>query len=88
MTNVLGWMPQELLGKNFIHEFVDPESRAELSAAWDAVMMQKSQQAVYNCKVRSQSGQVIPLNINIEAFLNPYSEEMEFIICTHTKFVN
>lgn len=83
VTAILGYQPQELLGKS-CYDFVHPDELAAMKDHCDTVIKQKGQVYVTQYRFRARSGEWVGLRKSSFAFLNPYSNDIEYIVSTNT----
>lgn len=48
------------------------------------VMKLKEQQVTVQVRLRTKAGDFLPFSITAYKFLNPYSEEFEYVVASHT----
>lgn len=78
----VGYQPQELLGKNIL-ELAHPEDQGLLRDSFQQVMKLKGQVLSVMFRFRSKSREWIWMRTSSFTFQNPFSEEIEYIICTN-----
>ncbi|KAM6936147.1 aryl hydrocarbon receptor nuclear translocator isoform 5-T5 [Lycodopsis pacificus] len=78
----VGYQPQELLGKNIL-EFAYPEDQGLLRDSFQQVVKLKGQVLSVMFRFRSKSREWIWMRTSSFTFQNPFSEEIEYIICTN-----
>uniref|UniRef100_A0A3B4CLD3 Aryl hydrocarbon receptor nuclear translocator n=1 Tax=Pygocentrus nattereri TaxID=42514 RepID=A0A3B4CLD3_PYGNA len=78
----VGYQPQELLGKNFL-EFAHPEDQGLLRDSLQQVVKLRGQVLSVMFRFRAKSREWIWMRTSSFTFQNPYSEEIEYIICTN-----
>ncbi|KAM7420897.1 hypothetical protein PAMA_015213 [Pampus argenteus] len=78
----IGYQPQELLGKNIL-ELAHPEDQGLLRDSFQQVMKLKGQVLSVMFRFRSKSREWIWMRTSSFTFQNPFSEEIEYIICTN-----
>lgn len=83
VAGILGYQPQELLGKS-CYDFFHPEVQSHMKDTFEQVLKLKGQVVTVMCRFRSKMGDWIYLRTSSFAFINPYSNEVEYIVCTHT----
>ncbi|XP_075897397.1 aryl hydrocarbon receptor nuclear translocator-like isoform X2 [Nelusetta ayraudi] len=83
----VGYQPQELLGKNIL-ELAHPEDQGLVRDSFQQVVKMKGQVLSVMFRFRSKSGEWIWMRTNSFTFQNPYSEEIEYIICTNVNVKN
>lgn len=83
VKNVLDYIPTDLLGKS-CYEFFHRDDQSHMRESFDQVLKQKGQMFSLMYRFRSKNGQYVWLRTQAYAFLNPYSEEVEYIVCTNS----
>ena len=83
VTGILGYQPQELLGKSCF-DFLHPEDLNHMKESFEQVLKLKGQVMLVLYRFRSKSCEWVYIRTNSFAFLNPYSDEIEYIVCTNT----
>ncbi|KAI4896922.1 hypothetical protein NFI96_031624 [Prochilodus magdalenae] len=78
----VGYQPQDLLGKNFL-EFAHPEDQGLLRDSLQQVVKLRGQVLSVMFRFRAKSREWIWMRTSSFTFQNPYSEEIEYIICTN-----
>uniref|UniRef100_A0A671PYC6 Aryl hydrocarbon receptor nuclear translocator n=1 Tax=Sinocyclocheilus anshuiensis TaxID=1608454 RepID=A0A671PYC6_9TELE len=78
----VGFQPQELLGKNVL-EFAHPEDQGLLRDSLQQVVKLRGQVLSVMFRFRSKSREWIWMRTSSFTFQNPFSEEIEYIICTN-----
>ncbi|XP_049903612.1 aryl hydrocarbon receptor nuclear translocator isoform X6 [Epinephelus moara] len=78
----VGYQPQELLGKNIL-ELAHPEDQGLLRDSFQQVVKLKGQVLSVMFRFRSKSREWIWMRTSSFTFQNPFSEEIEYIICTN-----
>ncbi|XP_048076524.1 aryl hydrocarbon receptor nuclear translocator isoform X6 [Ursus arctos] len=79
----VGYQPQELLGKNIV-EFCHPEDQQLLRDSFQQVVKLKGQVLSVMFRFRSKNREWLWMRTSSFTFQNPYSDEIEYIICTNT----
>ncbi|XP_027027405.1 aryl hydrocarbon receptor nuclear translocator isoform X3 [Tachysurus fulvidraco] len=79
----VGYQPQDLLGKNFL-ELAHPEDQGLLRDSLQQVVKLRGQVLSVMFRFCTKSGEWILMRTSSFTFQNPYSEEIEYIICTNT----
>ncbi|KAJ8393073.1 hypothetical protein AAFF_G00067560 [Aldrovandia affinis] len=81
--NVIGYQPQDLLGKDIL-EFSHPEDQNHLRESFQQVIKLKGQvlSVMYRFLMKNRDWMLI--RTSSFTFQNPYSDEIEYIICTNT----
>lgn len=83
VINLLGYAPQELLGKS-CYDFIHNEDQAHMKENFDQVVKMKGQVMNFMYRFRAKSGDWIWLRTNSFAFLNPYTDDIEYVVCTNS----
>lgn len=83
VINLLGYAPQELLGKT-CYDFIHNEDQAHMKENFDQVVKMKGQVMNFMYRFRAKSGDWIWLRTNAFAFLNPYTDDIEYVVCTNS----
>ncbi|XP_033836768.1 aryl hydrocarbon receptor nuclear translocator isoform X3 [Periophthalmus magnuspinnatus] len=78
----IGYQPQDLLGKNIL-ELAHPEDQGLLRDSFQQVLKLKGQVLSVMFRFRSKSREWIWMRTSSFTFQNPFSEEIEYIICTN-----
>ncbi|XP_049573394.1 aryl hydrocarbon receptor nuclear translocator 2 isoform X2 [Syngnathus scovelli] len=81
--NVIGYQPQDLLGKDIL-EFCHPEDQSHLRESFQQVMKLKGQVLSVMYRFRMKNREWMLIRTSSFTFQNPYSDEIEYIICTNT----
>ncbi|XP_073957912.1 aryl hydrocarbon receptor nuclear translocator homolog isoform X6 [Choristoneura fumiferana] len=82
-AQVLGYAPADLLGK-LCYEFYHPEDQQHMRDNFDQVLKLKGQIISLMYRFRTKSREWIWLRTSAFAFLNPYNDDVEYIVCTNT----
>ncbi|KAL7977975.1 hypothetical protein Chor_004962, partial [Crotalus horridus] len=83
----VGYKPQELLGKDIV-EFCHPEDQQLLRDSFQQVVKLKGQVLSVMFRFRSKNREWLWMRTSSFTFQNPYSDEIEYIICTNTNVKN
>ncbi|KAG5849045.1 hypothetical protein ANANG_G00105890 [Anguilla anguilla] len=81
--NVIGYQPKDLLGKDIL-EFCHPEDQSHLRESFQQVVKLKGQVLSVMYRFRMKNREWMLLRTSSFTFQNPYSDEIEYIICTNT----
>ncbi|XP_069041571.1 aryl hydrocarbon receptor nuclear translocator-like isoform X4 [Lepisosteus oculatus] len=81
-VGTVGYQPQELLGKEIL-EFAHPEDQGLLRDSFQQVIKLKGQVLSVMFRFRSKSREWVWMRTSSFTFQNPFSEEIEYIICTN-----
>ncbi|XP_068270375.1 aryl hydrocarbon receptor nuclear translocator isoform X7 [Nyctibius grandis] len=79
----VGYQPQELLGKDIV-DFCHPEDQQLLRDSFQQVVKLKGQVLSVMFRFRSKNREWLWMRTSSFTFQNPYSDEIEYIICTNT----
>uniref|UniRef100_A0A8D0GAN0 Aryl hydrocarbon receptor nuclear translocator n=1 Tax=Sphenodon punctatus TaxID=8508 RepID=A0A8D0GAN0_SPHPU len=83
----IGYQPQELLGKDIV-DFCHPEDQQLLRDSFQQVVKLKGQVLSVMFRFRSKNREWLWMRTSSFTFQNPYSDEIEYIICTNTSVKN
>lgn len=83
VMQILGYTPTELLGKS-CYEFFHPEDQSHMKENFEQVLKQKGQMFSVMYRFRSKARDWIWLRTQAYAFLNPYTDDVEYIVCTNS----
>ncbi|XP_063296167.1 aryl hydrocarbon receptor nuclear translocator isoform X4 [Pelobates fuscus] len=83
----VGYQPQELLGKDIV-DFAHPEDQQLLRDSLQQVVKLKGQVLSVMFRFRSKNREWLLIRTSSFTFQNPYSDEIEYIICTNTNVKN
>ncbi|KAE8618172.1 hypothetical protein XENTR_v10009297 [Xenopus tropicalis] len=81
--SIIGYQPQDLLGKDII-EFCHPEDQSHLRESFQQVVKLKGQVLSVMYRFHTKTRDWMLLRTSSFTFQNPYSDEIEYIICTNT----
>ncbi|XP_042899578.1 aryl hydrocarbon receptor nuclear translocator homolog isoform X2 [Parasteatoda tepidariorum] len=84
VENVLGHQPQELLGKKYL-SFVHREDQTHVKEIFEQVLKLKGQVVSVMYRFQDKNKQWIWLRTSSFVFLNPYTNEMEYIVAVHNR---
>lgn len=79
---LLGYQPQELLGKSCF-DFIHPENQNQMKDAFEQVLKLKGQTFMTMYRFRAKNCDWVWFRTSSFAFINPYSQEVEYIVCTN-----
>ncbi|KAM3967670.1 aryl hydrocarbon receptor nuclear translocator homolog tgo isoform 2-T2 [Aphomia sociella] len=82
-TQVVGYAPSDLLGK-LCYEFYHLEDQQHMRDNFDQVLKLKGQIISLMYRFRTKSKEWVWLRTSAFAFLNPYNDDVEYIVCTNT----
>lgn len=80
---ILGYTPPELLGKSCF-EFIHTEDQSHMKESFEQVVKLKGQVMSVMYRFRMKNREWLWLRTSAFAFLNPYTDEVEYIVCTNT----
>ncbi|XP_015608322.1 aryl hydrocarbon receptor nuclear translocator homolog isoform X2 [Cephus cinctus] len=80
---ILGYTPSELLG-HACYEFFHPEDLTHMKESFEQVLKMKGQVVSVMYRFRAKSRDWVWLRTSAFAFLNPYTDEVEYIVCSNT----
>lgn len=83
VTALLGYQPQELLGK-LIFEFYHPEDHIQMKETFDQVLKLKGQMMSVVYRFCAKNREWVWLRTSSLCFQNPYTDEIEYIVCTNS----
>jgi len=83
VTPVLGYQPQELLGK-IAFDFYHPEDQTHMKETFEQVLKLKGQVMSIMYRFRASGGDWLWLRTSSFSFQNPYTDEVEYIVCTNS----
>ena len=82
VTAILGYQPQELLGKSCF-DYYHPDDLPHMRDNFEQVIKMKGQVISVLYRFRARNGEYVCLRKSSFAFLNPYSNDIEYIVCTN-----
>ncbi|XP_037804538.1 aryl hydrocarbon receptor nuclear translocator homolog isoform X4 [Penaeus monodon] len=82
VMTVLGYSPQELLAKPCF-DFFHPEDQTHMKESFDQVLKLKGQVMSVMYRFRGKNREWVWLRTAAFAFLNPYTDDIEYIVCTN-----
>ncbi|KAF4520745.1 hypothetical protein B566_EDAN007374 [Ephemera danica] len=83
VMGLLGYSPPELLGKSCF-DFFHPEDQTHMKESFEQVLKLKGQVMSVMYRFRAKNREWVWLRTSAFAFLNPYTDEVEYIVCTNT----
>lgn len=83
VTNVLGYKPQDLLGHSCF-EYIHPDDTNQVRDIFDQAVNLRGQIVTTVFRIRAEDNSWAQIKSQSYAFLNPYSNDVEYIVCTNT----
>jgi len=83
VINLMGYSPQELLGKSCF-DFLHTEDQSHMKESFDQVIKMKGQVMTFMYRFRAKNAEWVWLRTSAFAFLNPYTDDIEYIVCTNS----
>lgn len=83
VIGLLGYSPPELLGKSCF-EFFHPEDQVHMKDSFEQVLKLKGQVLSVMYRFRAKNREWVWLRTSAFSFLNPYTDDVEYIVCTNT----
>ncbi|KAL4227602.1 hypothetical protein ACF0H5_013043 [Mactra antiquata] len=83
VSGLLGYQPQDLLNKS-VYDFYHPEDLSHMKDTFDQVLKLKGQAMSMMYRFRASNREWVWLRTTSFSFQNPYTEEVEYIVCTNT----
>lgn len=83
VSNVLGYKPQDLLGRSCF-DYFHPDDVAHMRENLDQVVNLRGQPITVMYRFRMKENDWAQLKTSSHAFLNPYTNDVEYIVCTNT----
>lgn len=83
VMGLLGYSPPELLGKSCF-DFFHHEDLTHMKDSFEQVLKLKGQVLSVMYRFRAKNREWVWLRTSAFAFLNPYTDEVEYIVCTNT----
>ncbi|XP_026462933.1 aryl hydrocarbon receptor nuclear translocator homolog [Ctenocephalides felis] len=83
VMNLLGYSPPELFGKSCF-DFFHPEDQSHMKENFEQVLKLKGQVVSLMYRFRAKNREWVWLRTSAFAFLNPYTDDVEYIVCTHS----
>jgi len=83
VISILGYSPPELLGKSCF-EFFHQEDQTHMKESFQQVLKLKGQVMSVMYRFRMKNRDWAWLRTSAFAFLNPYTDEVEYIVCTNS----
>ncbi|XP_038047672.1 protein cycle-like [Patiria miniata] len=82
-TAVLGYLPQELLGTS-CYEYFHSEDIHHMAESHKAVLLAKEKILTNVYRLRAKNGVFVQLQTRMFCFRNPWTKDVEYIVCTNT----
>lgn len=83
VNNVLGFKPQDLLGRSCF-DFFHPDDVAHMRENFEQVVNLRGQVVSIMYRFRTKDNDWVQMKSQSYAFLNPYTNDVEYIVCTNT----
>ena len=83
VLNILGYSPTDLLGKS-CYDFFHIEDQGHMKESFEQVLKHEGQMFSLMYRFRAKNREWIWLRTQAYAFLNPFSQEVEYIVCTNS----
>ncbi|KAJ8918767.1 hypothetical protein NQ315_015087 [Exocentrus adspersus] len=83
VIGLLGYSPPELLGKSCF-DFFHQEDQTHMKDSFEQVLKLKGQVLSVMYRFRAKNREWVWLRTSAFSFLNPYTDEVEYIVCTNT----
>jgi PAS domain S-box-containing protein len=83
VTPVLGYQPQELLGKS-AYEFYHHEDLQHMKETFEQVLKLKGQVMSVMYRFRAKNREWVWLRTSSFSFQNPYTDDVEYVVCTNS----
>lgn len=83
VNNVLGFKPQDLLGRSCF-DFFHPDDVAHMRENFEQVVNLRGQVVSIMYRLRTKDNDWAQMKSQSYAFLNPYTNDVEYIVCTNT----
>ncbi|XP_015180785.1 PREDICTED: aryl hydrocarbon receptor nuclear translocator homolog isoform X5 [Polistes dominula] len=80
---ILGYTPSELLGHK-CYQFFHPEDETHMRESFEQVLKLKGQVVSVMYRFRAKNRDWVWLRTSAFAFLNPFSDDVEYIVCTNS----
>ncbi|XP_011162696.1 aryl hydrocarbon receptor nuclear translocator homolog isoform X2 [Solenopsis invicta] len=83
VSGILGYAPSELLGRA-CYDFCHGDDRAHMQESFEQVLKLKGQVTSVMYRFRAKNNEFVWLRTSAFAFLNPFNEDVEYIVFTNT----
>ncbi|XP_055598664.1 aryl hydrocarbon receptor nuclear translocator homolog isoform X3 [Uranotaenia lowii] len=82
-VGVLGYQPVDLLNKS-CYDFFHPDDIAHMKENFEQVLKQKGQMFSVMYRFRAKNKEWVWMRTQAYAFLNPYTDDIEYVVCTNS----
>ncbi|XP_053693496.1 aryl hydrocarbon receptor nuclear translocator homolog isoform X1 [Sabethes cyaneus] len=83
VIGVLGYQPVDLLNKS-CYDFFHPDDIAHMKENFEQVLKQKGQMFSVMYRFRAKNKEWVWMRTQAYAFLNPYTDDIEYVVCTNS----
>lgn len=83
IINIMGFSPPELLGKSCF-DLIHTEDQSHMKDSFEQVIKMKGQVFTFMYRFRAKNGEWVWLRTSAFTFVNPYTDEIEYIVCTNS----
>jgi len=83
VVNLVGFSPPELLGKSCF-DLIHGEDQTHMKDSFDQVIKMKGQVFTFMYRFRAKNGEWVWLRTSAFTFVNPYTDDIEYIVCTNS----
>lgn len=83
VIGVLGYQPVDLLNKS-CYDFFHPDDIAHMKENFEQVIKQKGQMFSVMYRFRAKNKEWVWMRTQAYAFLNPYTDDIEYVVCTNS----
>jgi aryl hydrocarbon receptor nuclear translocator len=83
VINMMGFSPPELLGKSCF-DLIHTEDQSHMKDSFEQVIKMKGQVFTFMYRFRAKNGEWVWLRTSAFTFVNPYTDEIEYIVCTNS----
>lgn len=83
VVGVLGYQPVDLLNKS-CYDFFHPDDIAHMKENFEQVLKQKGQMFSVMYRFRAKNKEWVWMRTQAYAFLNPYTDDIEYVVCTNS----
>lgn len=85
VTAILGYLPQELLGTS-IYEYYHFVDINHISDAHRKSLKSREPTTTQPYRLKAKDGNFVKLKSKLHGFVNPWTKEVEYIVCKNTVF--